>query len=339
MNPKLASGIAGRKMSFVATSQRFLPSRPAGSRRFRTALLVVASVSLVLVVRAAGGGGWQSHARLPEPRTEVAAAVAAGTIVAVGGFTPSGSNSARADTYSIAGDRWRRLPDLPVAVDHAAAASANGQVYVLGGYGADRRPLRTAYVLSEGRWRALARLPEARAAAAAAVAGGVLYVVGGVDGRGLARVALALDLSSGRWSRLPGPTPREHLAAAATGGRIYALGGRTAGYDTNVALLEVYRPSSRSWSHLPPVPQARGGTGATVASGLIVSVGGEEPAGAIGSVFAYAPSTRRWARLEDLPTPRHGLGVVAYRNRVFAVAGGPQPGLTTSGAVESLQIG
>ena len=163
--------------------------------------------------------------------------------------------------------------------------------------------------------------------------------MGGVDARrGLARVALALELRTGRWSRVPGPTPREHLAAAATGGRIYALGGRTAGYDTNVALLEVYRPGTRSWSRLPPVPKPRGGTGAAVVSGRIVSVGGEEPAGSIASVFAYTPATRRWQRLADLPTPRHGLGVVAHRDRVYAVAGGPQPGLTTSGAVESLRV-
>ena len=303
-------------------------------------MLVALVVAHVITAWAAGGAAaWRQHTPLPEPRTEVAAAVASGSIVAVGGFLSTGSNSARADAYSISNDRWRRLPDLPVAVDHAAAASANGRVYVLGGYGANRRPLRTAFVLEQGRWRSLAQLPEARAAAAAAVAGGVLYVVGGVDGRrGLAHVALALDLSSGRWSRLRGPTPREHLAAAATGGRIYALGGRSAGYDTNVALLESYRPSTRTWSRLPSVQKARGGTGAAVVSGRIVSVGGEEPAGSIGSVFAYSPSTRRWQRLANLPTPRHGLGVVAHRDRVYAVAGGPQPGLTTSGAVESLRV-
>ncbi|MBA2332588.1 MAG: galactose oxidase [Actinobacteria bacterium] len=322
-------------MSFVATSQRLLPSRPAGSRRFGTALL-----AFVLLASGAGGStGWKRHAPLPAPRTEVAAAVANGRIVAVGGFVSSGASSPRTDAYSIADNRWSRLPDLPVAVDHAAAASASGKVYVLGGYGADRQPLRTAFVLEAGRWRALARLPEARAAAAAAVAGGILYVVGGVDDRrGLARVALALDLRTGRWSRLPGPTPREHLAAAAGNGMVYALGGRRAGYDTNVALLEVYRPATRGWSRLPAVPTARSGTGAAFVSGRLVSVGGEEPAGTISSVFAYAPRERRWRRLANLPTPRHGLGVVAHSGRVYAVAGGPRPGLTTSGAVESLPV-
>ncbi len=324
-------------MSFVSISQRFLPTRPVGARRFRT---VLAAVVLVVVGGAAAGGtGWQRHTPLPEPRTEVAAAIANGAIVAVGGFESSGSNSQRADVYSIAANRWRRLPDLPVAVDHAAAASANGNVYVVGGYGADRRPLRTAFVLQAGRWRALPSLPEARAAAAAAIAGNILYVVGGVDARrGLARVAFAFDLRTRRWSRLPGPTPREHLAAAARNGLVYALGGRHAGYDTNVALLEVYRPATRRWLSLPPIPNARGGTGAAFVSGRLVSIGGEEPAGTIASVFAYAPRDRRWRRLADLPTPRHGLGVVAHRDRVYAVAGGPRPGLTTSGAIESLEI-
>jgi non-specific serine/threonine protein kinase len=298
----------------------------------------VAAATLTL---AAGGAApaWQSHAPLPEPRTEVAAAVIAGEIVVAGGFVASGGNSARTDAYSIAGNSWRRLPDLPVAVDHAAAASVSGRVYIVGGYGGDRRPLRTAYVLERGSWKALAPLPDGRAAAAAAIAAGKLYVVGGVDGRGsLARIGFALDLRSGRWARIPGPAPREHLAAAAAGTRVFALAGRSAGIDTNTGRFESFDPGTRKWATLKPVPKPRGGTGAALVNGSIVSVGGEEPQGTIGSVYAYELRTKRWRRLADLPTPRHGLGVVGHRGRVYVVAGGPEPGLTVSGAVESLQL-
>ena len=173
-------------------------------RSFPTCLVWAAPLA------AAATGGWQSHPPLPEPRTEVAAAVVRGEIVVVGGFTADGGNSARVDAYSIANNRWRRLPDLPVAVDHAAAASANGRVYVVGGYGRDRAPLDSAFALENGAWRRLASLPDARAAAAAAIAGGRLYVLGGVDGRrSLARVAFALDLRTGRWARIPGPSRSE----------------------------------------------------------------------------------------------------------------------------------
>ena len=282
---------------------------------------------------------WQSHAPLPEPRTVVAAGVAGGEIVVVGGFTADGANSARTDAYSIARNSWRRLPDLPVAVDHAASASVNGSIYVVGGYGGDRNPLATAFVLgTDTTWRRLPSLPDARAAAAAAIAGGRLYVLGGVDGRrGLARVAFALDLKTRRWARVPGPSPREHLAAAAAGTRVYAVGGRSAGIDTNTTRFEVYDARIRRWTRLAAIPQARGGTGAAFANGRIVSVGGERPQGTIASVYAYGLSTRRWQRLADLPSPRHGLGVVAHAGRVYAVAGGPQPGLTVTGAVESVR--
>jgi hypothetical protein len=183
-------------------------------------------------------------------------------------------------------------------------------------------------------------LPDGRAAAAAAIARGKLYVLGGIDGRhGLARVAFALDLLTGRWARIPGPSPREHLAAAAAGTRVYALAGRSAGIDTNTGRFEAYDPAKRRWSQLAPVPQARGGTGAAFVNGRIVSVGGERPQGTIRSVYAYELATRRWRRLADLPTSRHGLGVVAYRSRVYVVAGGPEPGLTVSGAAESLLVG
>ncbi len=288
---------------------------------------------------AGGADGWQRHAPLPEPRTEVAAAVLGDRIVAVGGFASNGANSALADVYSIQENRWRSLPSLPVTVDHAAATSARGRVFVLGGYGRDRRPLRSAFVLERGRWRELAQLPEPRAAAAAAVAGNKLYVVGGVEERGsLARIMLVLDLASGRWSRAPGPTGREHLAAAAARGLVYAIGGRSAGYDTNTRAFEVYNPMTRRWRKLAHLPSARGGTGAAVVSGRIVSIGGEAPSGTIASVYAFDLDDGRWRRLADLPTPRHGLGVVGYRDRVYAVAGGPEPGLTTSGALESLRI-
>lgn len=318
-------------MSFRTIVRRTLPTHP-----FRPWLLAAALLGLGPGGEAAG---WQRHAPLPEPRTEVAAALVHGEIVVAGGFVADGGNSARVDAYSIAANRWRRLPDLPVAVDHAVAASASGRVYVVGGYGRDRSPLDGGFVLEGGTWRRLAPLPEARAAASAAIAGGRLYVLGGVDGRrSLARVAFALDLRTGRWSRLPGPSPREHLAATASGTRVYALGGRSAGIDTNTARFESYDARRRRWTTLAPVPQARGGTGAALVNGRIVSVGGERPEGTIRSVYAYELRTKRWRRLADLPSPRHGLGVVAHGGRVYAVAGGPQPGLTVSGAVESLQL-
>jgi hypothetical protein len=278
---------------------------------------------------------------MPLPRTEVAAAVAGGEIVVVGGFRADGSTSARADAYSPRLDRWRRLPSLPVAVNHAMAVGVGRRVYVVGGYSGSigsGNAVRGAWVLDGGRWRTLPRPPAARAAGGAAVVRGRLYVAGGVGPNGLARQTMVLDLARRRWTTAPGPAPREHLAVTAFGGRVYALAGRLAGIDTNLATLQSYTPGARRWLDLPPVPHPRGGTGAAALAGRIVSAGGEEPSGAIGSVYAYDIGARRWDRLEDLATARHGLGVVALGGRVYAIGGGPRPGLFVSDANESLAL-
>jgi hypothetical protein len=309
-------------------------------------LRAVAGLALVLALiggaRAADAAQWQRGAVLPVARSEVPAATFGAEIAVVAGFTADGTASTRADAYAPAGDTWRRLPDLPLAVHHAMAAGAQGRLYVLGGYGSEGRPQRTAFVLAGDTWQPLPPLPFPRAAAGTAVVDGRIVVAGGVvrvSGRWLARNALAFDLRTGRWSVVPGPRPREHLGVAALAHRVYAVAGRVYGFDTNLATFESWRPGERRWRPLPQVPRPRGGTGAAAVGGRIVSVGGEETAGTIEEAYAYRVASGRWQRLPNLPTPRHGLGVAAFRGSVFVMGGGVQPGLSVSSANEWLRVG
>jgi N-acetylneuraminic acid mutarotase len=325
------------------------PGVPQARRPLHTIVLVkrcLAALALFAFVPAGAQSAtpaWRTAAPIPLPRSEVAAAAVGNEILVVGGFLESGGSSSRVDAYSPARNRWRKLPDLPVAVNHPMAAAARGRLYVLGGYGATG-PLRTAFVFAQGRWSRLPDLPESRAAAGAAVVGGTLYVMGGVtDGgrvgnRELARTGLALDLGTQGWSTIEGPTPREHLGVTAARGAVYVVAGRTAGFDTNLNLVEAYVPATRKWSRLRPVPGRRGGTGATTASNSIVSVGGEATQGTIRTVYRFDLKTRKWRRLANMKTPRHGLAVVGFRGRVYAIAGGPTPGLSVSPANEYLTL-
>jgi len=258
-----------------------------------------ALAALVLVA------AWQSHAALPTARTEVTAVAFGREIAVAGGFLTDGSSSRHVDLYAPASNSWRRAPDLPVGVNHAASAVVRGRLYVLGGSGAER----SAFALVAGAWQTIA-LPAPRRAAGAAVVGRTIYLAGGVAAGGLARTMLAYDTQRGRWRTLPGPTPREHLAVTAARGRVYVIAGRTSGL----------------------------GTGAATVGGTIVSVGGEAPNGTLEKVYAYDVVKRRWRQLADLPTPRHGLGVATLGGRVFVIGGGPQPGLHVSGANESLEV-
>jgi len=301
-------------------------------------------VLLVLPSLAAGSTAqWDRKTGLPLARGEVTAARVGGEIFVVGGFTADGANSPRVDAYSPARDSWRQVPDLPFSVDHAMSAGYRGRLYVAGGYAADRSRLKTFFSFSSGSWKRLPEMPAERAAAGAAVVRGRLYVVGGVTagvsgGRALARTALVYDIARRRWSSIPGPTPREHLGVASLGGRVYAVGGRLAGADTNLRLLEVYAPGARKWRRLAPVPGRRGGTAAAGAGRWIVSAGGETPTVTIRTVYRFDVRRRRWSRLPNLPTPRHGLGVVALGGKVYVIGGGTTPGLAVSSTNESLTI-
>ena len=304
------------------------------------AALAVAGGAVVLASSAgAASTAWEARAEMPIPRTELAAAVLGSEIVVLGGSAPYLGAAQRVDAYSPARDSWRRLPDLPVGVHHSTAVGAGGRLYVIGGYAASGAVLRTVFVLQGDTWRRLPRMPFPRAAAGAGVAGRQIVVAGGIgEGRRLAKNALVFDLRTARWSVVAGPTPREHLGVTALAGTVYAVGGRTAGLDTNLLTFESYRPGDRAWTRLQPVPDPRGGTGAAALAGHVVSVGGEERAGTIAEVLAYRVAERRWVRLQDLPTPRHGAGVAALGGRVFVIGGGPEPGLSVSSANEALAL-
>jgi N-acetylneuraminic acid mutarotase len=302
--------------------------------------LVLAALVVAALPAAAGAqsGGWRQAAGVPDPRSEVAAALVNRQIAMVGGFSQTGGNSRRVDSFSPSRNRWRRLPDLPLAVDHSTAAAFRGVLYVAGGYRSDRAPSREAFAFRDGSWRRLPRMPSPRAAAGAAFSSGKLYVMGGVGPSGLARTALEYDPAKRRWRTIPGPTPREHLGVTSARGRVFVVAGRTAGFDTNLDTVEAYSPATGRWATLPPVPGRRGGTSATATGRYVVSVGGEATQGTIKEVYALDLNTNRWRRLADLPTPRHGLGVVHANGRVYVLAGGPTPGLSVSRANEFIAL-
>jgi hypothetical protein len=287
----------------------------------------------------ATGITWERLAAMPTPRTEVAAALADGHIVVAGGFAPPDRTVSTVEVFDIASDTWRAGPDLPLAVNHAMAASVSGQVFVFGGYLEDGPASDAAFVLREGRWDTIAPMPEPRAAGGAAVAGGRIYVVGGVGPAGIATETLVFDPAAGSWSTAAGlNTPREHMGVAAYDERIYAIGGRAGSLD-GFGDAEVYDPAVDEWTVLPDLPTPRGGMAATATSnGFVIAAGGEEQGGTFEEVEAFDIEQERWVALPLMPTARHGLGVVADDTTVYVVAGGVNPGLSFSGALEAIDL-
>ena len=294
---------------------------------------------------AAATRSWRPLAGSTLQRTEVAAARVGRAIYVFGGFErTSGKTTAATERYDIARDRWRRVGDMPVGLNHAAAATYRGDVYVLGGYRGrntldDESASLYRYNPRLDRWSRLPAAPTARGALAVGVIGHRLYAAGGAaTGRGALATLEIYDFRSRRWSRGPDMSlAREHLAATVAGGRLYVLAGRAAGQG-NFAIAEVYDPARRRWRRLREMSKPRGGIAAATAGGRVVVFGGEEGAGTIREVEAYDPRTNRWRRLPDLRTPRHGLGGVADGRRVYALQGGNEPGFFFTRATEYLDL-
>jgi N-acetylneuraminic acid mutarotase len=315
--------------------------------------------SWVLVAFAAGCGGsddqtaasagapqWRSLTPASLERTEVAAARVGRYVYVMGGFeSETRRTTAATERYDIVRNRWRRVADMPVGLNHAAAVAYRGDVYVLGGYREEnggQREVATLYRYDpdRDRWTRLPSAPSARGALTAGVIRNRLYAAGGANSQHGAVATLEIfDFRTRRWRSGPDMgLAREHLAGAVARGRFYVLAGRAMGGFNNFAVAEAFNPRTGRWRDLPPMTKPRGGTAATTVSGRIVVLGGEEDAGTIREVELFNPRTRRWRRLPDMRTPRHGLGAVSRRGRVYAIAGGDEPFLTFTPLLEALRI-
>lgn len=286
---------------------------------------------------------WTSRAPVPTPRTEVATTILDGELVVVGGFESNNRPSVAVEALDLTEDTWRDLPPLPQPLHHSRAVAVAGAVHVFGGYNAipfQAVPTHLFWEPGMQMWENASPLPNARGGHGAALVDGSVYLVGGVGADGeLLETVDVYDASEDAWSTAePLPTPRDHLAVAAAQGAIHAVGGRQQSFDTNTDRHEVLVPGE-GWSEAEPMPTARGGIDAANVGGSIVVVGGEEAEGTFDEVEAYDPASGTWTSLPALPTPRHGLGVDGHEEALLTTAGGPEPGLTVSDAVEVLAEG
>jgi N-acetylneuraminic acid mutarotase len=291
-------------------------------------------------------GAWTTGASASTMRTEVAAAVLANRIHVVGGFpgSPSGAGATRAnEAYDPVADSWETRAELPADRNHACAASANGKLYVIGGFdntfsGANAAATTFEYDPDSDQWTSRATMPTPRGAPACVALNDRIHVIGGNNTVDLG-VHEVYDPAANSWSTSPSmPTPRNHIAGAVLQGRIHVVGGRAAGQGGLMRTHEMFDPATNQWSSRALLPTGRSGIGAAELAGWMHVIGGETKPGPI-STFdaheAYDPTSDSWVILAPLPTPRHGLGVVAHDGAIHVLLGGPQAGAFHSAIVET----
>ncbi len=277
-------------------------------------------------------GYWTTGASSPTPKMESAYTSLGAKIYIVAGYGETGKrNKNSVEVYDTRNNTWNTgIPPIPVNLNHAAAASYNGKIYVVGGYLDNKIPSNRLFIYNPSKniWLEAKSMLTPRAALAAQFVGGKLYAVGGTS-TGPLNVNEAYDPVTNTWTeKAPMPTARQHLASAVIDGKLYTIGGRTAGKGSNLGNNEVYDTKVNSWSELNPMPTKRGGIAATVVNGSIYVFGGEAPTQTFNNNERYDPSTNSWTEETSMPTARHGLAAVTIGTDIYVIGGGPQPDIS-----------
>ena len=291
---------------------------------------------------------WSIANSMPTPRSEFMAEAIDNKIYVIGGADYSeGIQKDTVEMYDTGTERWvTDLKPIPIALDHGAAASYGGKIYVVGGFLEGKVPTDKLFIYdpNEDEWTEGKPLPSARGALTAEIINGTLYAVGGLNSSQLpVNKNEAYNIEKGTWStKAPMPTARHHLSSAVVGGKLFALGGRILGNgvpseDLNEALSnfnnnEMYDPQTDSWSIHQPMLTKRSGFTATAANGEIYVFGGQGVFGLFDSVEKYELSSNKWIYEQPMPTARMGMEAVMVDDKIYVI-GGQIYGDTESGLV------
>ena len=227
-----------------------------------------------------GDGTAWSVSAMTTPRTQFAAAFAAGKFLVTGGFTPGGADSETMDpTTSL----WTPAGAMPggMRADHTMTTLADGSTVLVVGGTPSLAPTADLYDAAAGTWRKAGdmHMPHSGHCAVLLADGRVLVSGGiGISAKILASAEI-YDPTSDSWSLAASMNaPRlGHVMVALPDGRVLVAGGTDDGANPDLGALdsaEVYDPRSDSWTVAPSLRERRWkATAALLADGVYVAGG------------------------------------------------------------------
>lgn len=137
--------------------------------------------------------------------------------------------------------------------------------------------------------------------------------------------SLSVPQELGHWiTRAPMPTPRQEMPHAVINGKIYVPGGivNNSGIPTNS--VEVYEPSTDTWSEISPMPEALHHHTAVELNGKLYIIGGYNAqlfSSQTDKVQEYDPQTGIWTEKQSLPYPIAAHTSVALDGKIYLFGG------------------
>ena len=322
-----------------------------------SASLVILASPVALAAGAGSIGAWQTSPNtIPANPVNASYVTANGYAYAIGGTNNFGNldnvSYAKLNADGTTG-AWISSPHtLPNSLFYSSAVTANGYVYVLGGYNFGffdtvyYAPLNTDG--SVGNWTTSPNhLPDAIYFGVAVTANGYVYYMSGSDASGLASAVyyakLNTDGTIGSWTTSPNHLPDAIRGASAitANGYVYVIGGE----DNSSELSTVYYAklnadgSVGSWTTSPNVlPQALSGTEALTENNYVYVLGGNDGSNEQASAYYAKLNTDgtigSWTTSPNVLPQALEFGAAYAANSYIYYAGGQNAG-TAENAVYS----
>lgn len=212
----------------------------------------------------AATNAWTRAPDLPGATDHAAIAASPSSIFVLGGsFESPAVVSYR---FDLATTRWSKIAPLPEPRAAGGAAVVGGRVYIVGGFGTDRRELASAYAYDPvaDRYERLPDLLTPREHLAVVAYHGSVCTIGGHFGNAdQTTLVECYDPAARRWSALPAlPRKASDFDAAVVGDEIWAVGDDVQIFD------------GTRWSVGPPLATPRFGVAAAVVGHALYVIGG-----------------------------------------------------------------
>ena len=275
---------------------------------------------------------WSSRAPLPSPRDHMALAAfdLQQEIYLFGGLR-QGRVSGEVYRYDPLDNLWVSIGEQPDPVQHAAAVTLRGKIYLPGGEDTNGnvQDRLTIYDPRSRRWSLGPPLPEPRSRYALVNWEGRIYLIGGWDGQAMRAEVFIFDPETERWSQGPAlPRACRHAGAVIAAGRLYLIGGE----DATGPLRDGWRldPGDeliRGWSGIAPLPEAVGLPAAVAQLGMPLIF---DPVGRTG--FRYDQAADAWQSFTIPDATPIASSAVALDTGIYFVTGmtSSQPGAVSN---------
>ena len=236
----------------------------------------------------------------------------------------------------VVAEGWHTLQALPVARQETACVVHDGEVWVVGGYGASpgAQMVDTVHIYNpdDDSWREGPRLPEPLHHAQVAAVGDDVLVLGYlVSGFRPSGNAYKLNAAGTGWdpiASMPAGAERGAGIAVVLDDEVWVVGGFQ--YPAAIASVWRYQPDDDTWVAGPALPEALDHLVAGVVDGRIVTAGGRAV-----SIGAHNPHTfvlnadkTAWLRDDDMPTSRAGAAAAVLDDMLVVFGGEGAPNAT-----------